>query len=183
MTRSLISEAERQAWGDEVLSVMERKAQEAVGPALNELNRQNQQLRGELQQVKAHDIYSTLDQSLPNWREINQSQNWRDWLAVPDIYSGTSKQQLLNQAFASGDAGRVLMFLRGYLAENSRGSAPNARAPRMSADNSQAVITNKQIEDFYDRVRRGLYEGKDKQKMAEEAQIHRAILEGRLRRT
>ena len=179
--RSLISEAERQAYGDEALSVMSRAAQEVMQPFADQITQQNRALQQQLQQVKARDVYSTLDQNLPDWRRINQDQDWKDWLAQPDIYNGTSRQQLLNQAFAAGDADRVLQFFRGLL--DSQQSAPAARTSRMSADNSQAVITNKQIEDFYDRVRRGLYEGKDKQKMAEEAQIHRAILEGRLRRT
>jgi hypothetical protein len=181
MTRPLITAEERAAYGDEALDVMARRAQEVVGPVLNDLNRQNQELRSELQRVNAHDIYSTLDQNLPDWRRINQDQDWKDWLAQPDIFNGVPKQQLLNQAFAAGDANRVLTFLRGYLAENAQ--QPAMRASRTAADNSQTIVTNKQIEDFYNRVRRGYYDGKEKQRMAEETQIHRAILEGRLRRT
>jgi hypothetical protein len=180
MQRSLISPEEQAAYGQEALSVMGRKAQEVVGPVLNDLNRQNQELRSELQRVKAYDVFSTLDQVMPNWREVNNMQEWKDWLAVPDVYSGVSKQELLNRAFAAGDADRVLTFLRGYLAENAQ--QPAARASRTAADNSQITITNKQIEDFYNRVRRGFYDGKERQKMAEEAQIHKAIMEGRLRR-
>jgi hypothetical protein len=180
MQRSLISPEEEAAYG-ESLDVMGRKAQEVVGPVLNDLNRQNQELRSELQRVKAHDIYSTLDQNLPDWRRINQDQEWKDWLAQPDIFNGVSRQQLLNQAFAAGDATRVLTFFNSFLAENAQ--QPAARMSRTAADNSQAIVTNKQIEDFYGRVRKGLYEGRSKDKDREEAMIHRAILEGRLRRT
>jgi hypothetical protein len=181
MQRSLLSQDEIQAYGLEALSVMERKAREVVQPFVEQVTWQNQALRQELQQVKSNDIWSMLDQRLPNWREINQDSGWKEWLTIPDVYSGLPRQQLLNQAFAAGDADRVLTFFNGFLAENAQ--PPVARASRMSADNSQTIITNKQIEGFYDRVRRGFYEGKEKQKMAEEAQIHRAILEGRLRRT
>jgi hypothetical protein len=92
-----------------------------------------------------------------------------------------SRQQLLNQAFAAGDADRVLTFLRGYLAENAQ--QPTMRASRTAADNSRPTITNADIDAFYDRVRRNYYAGKEKDKDREEAMIHRAILEGRLRRT
>ena len=178
--RPLITEDERRAYGDEALSVMARQAQETVGPALHDLQRQSQILRSELQRVKSNDVYEMLDQSLPSWREVNQEQEWKDWLTFPDPLSGVPRQQLLNQAFAAGDAGRVLVFFHGYLAENAQ---PAAHAQRASTDNSRPTITTKEIDAFYDRVRRGYYDGKEKQKMAEEAQIHRAILEGRLRRT
>jgi hypothetical protein len=119
MQPRLITDEERQAYGDEALSVMERKAREVMQPVVQDMQRQNQQLRGELQRVKSNDIWSTLDQHLPNWREINQDQGWKDWLTERDIYSGATKQQLLNQAFAAGDANRVLTFFNGFLSENA----------------------------------------------------------------
>jgi hypothetical protein len=180
MQRSLITPEEQTAYGQEALSVMERKAMEVMQPMVDQVTRQNQALRSELQKVKAHDIYSTLDQNLPDWRRINQDQSWKEWLTVPDVFSGVPKQQLLDQAFAAGDADRVLIFFRGFLAENTQ--QRTARAPRVSAD-SRPIITNADIDAFYDRVRRNYYVGKEKEKDREEAQIHRAILEGRLRRT
>ena len=125
----LITEDERRAYGDEALSVMERKAREVVGPVVNDLNRQNQQLRSELQRVKAHDIYSTLDQNMPNWREINTSQEFLDWLRVPDPCSGAAKSALLRAAFDSGDAGRVLAIFNGSL-PSTRSSRPHAPRER-----------------------------------------------------
>ena len=181
MQRSLISEAERQAYGDEALSVMARAAQEVVQPFADQIARQNQNMQQELARVKSNDIYGALDQQLPDWRSLNQQEDWKNWLAQPDIYNGTSRQQLLNQAFAAGDADRVLQFFRGFLAENTQ--QPAARTPRTAADNSRPIITDKEIQAFYDRVRKGLYEGRSKDKDREEAMIHRAILEGRLRRT
>jgi hypothetical protein len=182
MQRSLISPEEQAAYGQEALSVMERKAQEVVGPVLNDLNRQNEELRNELQRVKAHDIYSTLDQNLPDWRRINQDQSWKDWLMVPDVFSGMTKQQLLDQAFAAGDADRVLQFFRGFLADNAQQPTSAARAPRVTAD-ERSYITNKEIDRFYENVRRGFYANREKEKMAEEAKIHAAVREGRVRRT
>jgi hypothetical protein len=76
MQRSLISESERQAYGDEALSVMERKAREVVQPFVEQVTWQNQALRQELQQVKSNNIWSLLDQRLPSWREINQDPGW-----------------------------------------------------------------------------------------------------------
>jgi hypothetical protein len=175
---SLISEAERQAYGDEALSVMERKAREVVRPVMQDMERQTQQLRNELQRVKSQDIYDALDQRLPGWREINQSPDFLSWLATIDPPSGMMKSGLLRDAFNSGDANRVIAFFTGFL--NTQQPAATART--RSADNSR-TITDKDIERFYERVRKGLYENRPKEKAAEEAQIHRAIMEGRLRRT
>ena len=181
MTRSLISPEEEAAYGQEALSVMARKAQEVVQPYVDQVTQHNRMMQHELARIKSNDIWSMLDQRLPNWREINQDSRWKDWLPEPDVFSGVSKQQLLNQAFAAGDADRVLQFFRGFLAENTQ--QPAARTPRTAADNSRPIITDKEIQAFYDRVRKGLYEGRSKDKDREEAMIHRAILEGRLRRS
>jgi hypothetical protein len=97
---------------------MERKAREVVGPVVEQLNQKNAQLSQELQRVKANDVYFVLDSDLPNWRDINRSDEWKAWLRLPDLYSGMVRQQLLDQAFAAGEAGRILAFFRGFLAES-----------------------------------------------------------------
>ena len=114
---NLITDDERRAYGDEALSVMERKALEVVQPVVEDLNQKNQRLAQELQRVKANDVFFTLDGELPNWRDINRTEEWLSWLRLPDLYSGLVRQQLLDQAFAAGDAGRILAFFRGFLAE------------------------------------------------------------------
>jgi hypothetical protein len=173
----LITEEERRAYGDEALSVMERKAREVVHPVVQELNQQAQQLRQELQQVKATDVYSMLDQNLPDWREINRSDEWKEWLTVPDVYSGMVKQQLLNQAFAAGDATRVLTFFRGFLGQHPQQSTATPR--RATSREQLPIFTTAQISKFYDDVRRGRYS--EQQKANIELQLHRAVTEGRVR--
>ena len=44
------------------------------------------------------------------------------------------------------------------------------------------VISTKDIDRFYENVRRGFYANREKEKMAEEAKIHKAVREGRVRR-
>jgi hypothetical protein len=179
---SLLSQQEIRDWGEEALSIMARKAQEVVGPIAQDLQRENQRLRDDLQKVKAHDIYSVLDQNLPNWREINVSREFVQWLQGYDPYSNQPKSVLLRNAFDSGDAGRVLTIFRGYLSETQQ-SAPTARTSRMPVDNSPATISDKDIERFYENVRKGYYTGREKEKDREEMRLHHAILQGRLRRT
>jgi hypothetical protein len=177
--RSLITDEEKQAYGEDALSVMERKAREVVQPAVDYLSRQNQQLQQQLQQVKANDVYSTLDAELPTWRQTNSDPRWHAWLREVDVYSNTPRQLLLNHAFASGDASRVLALFNGFLSEHGGERAASSRAPRQQPE--APIIHTADIDRFYEDVRRGKYEGKAAQKDALEAQIIRAAREGRVR--
>ena len=208
--KKLITDEERQAYGDEALSVMERKAREVVLPVVEQLDAKNRRLEQELQRVKANDVYATLDDDLPNWRDINRSDEWKDWLRLPDLYSGIVRQQLLDQAFAAGDAGRILAFFRGFLAESPGHTDPQVQAqaavppsptpvrkaalkledlaapgraapsPAPSATEAKPTITNKDISHFYWQVTHGHWNGREQAKAAREAEIHAAINAGRV---
>ena len=208
--KKLITDEERQAYGDEALSVMERKAREVVMPVVEQLNKKNQALAQELQQVKANDVYFTLDSDLPNWRDINRSDEWKDWLRLPDLYSGVVRQQLLDQAFAAGDAGRILVFFRGFLAESPGHMDPQVQAqaavppsptpvrkavmkledlaapgraapsPAPSVTEAKPTITNKDVSHFYWQVTHGHWNGREQAKAQREAEIHAAVREGRV---
>jgi len=208
--KPLITPEERQTYGDELLSVVERKALEATMPKLTQLERENLELKQRLARGEANDVYTVLTAQLPNWRDINNSDEWKSWLSLPDLYSGMIRDQLLKSAFASGDAGRVLNFFRGFLAEHpssqpsSMAQQPQAaqapkRVPAVSLKTLAApgraspapgavevpeekpVITNLDIDRFYAKVRQGHYNGREQQKIADEARIHAAIVEGRVR--
>lgn len=206
----LISDEERKYYGDDLLSVVERKAREVVQPAVRELAERNKQLQQELKQVKTNDVYSELDRQMPGWEAINDNQAWRDWLGLPDLYSGVIRQRLLDGAFAAGDAGRILAFFRGFLAEHPEHSgqqspagataqpatpvrkaalklenlaAPGRAQPSPSADATaaQPTFTNKEIDRFYWEITHGHWNGREQAKQAREAQIHAAVREGRVR--
>lgn len=209
--RHLITEEERKAYGDEALSVMERKAQEVVIPVVEALTNQNRHLHQEIQRVKQNDVYTALDVELPNWREINAKDEWKDWLRLPDLYSGLVRQDLLNQAHAAGDAGRVLAFFRGYLAENpehmgqqtsTTTPVPPATPVRKAAIDLKSLaapgrassspppatapaptITTNDITQFYWDVTHGRYDGRAEAKAKRDAEIHAAVKEGRVVRT
>ena len=208
--KRLITEEERKAYGDEALSVMERKAIEVVQPVFEAVNKQNTELRQELQRVKAQDVYNTLDVEMPNWSDVNRDDGWKEWLRLPDLYSGIVRQQLLEQAFSAGDAGRILAFFRGFLAEHPEHmgqespasqaalppQAPVRKAaikleslaapgranpsPPPAATAAAPTITNKDVARFYWDVTHGRYDGRADAKAQREAQIHAAVREGRV---
>lgn len=209
-SKPLVSDEERKAYGDDLLSVVERTALQTVQPRLNQLQQENDQLRQRVQRDEGNTIRAILDARLPGWREVNTHPDFLQWLSLPDIYSGQVRGGMLRAAFASGDADRVLAFFAGFLNENPqyRGqtpqSTPAAPAPtrvaardlkdlaapgkaRPATGNSQVpaekpVFTNQQIDRFYERVRKGYYNGRVDQKNREEAEIFAAMAEGRIRR-
>lgn len=209
--KPLVTDEERKAYGDDLLSVVERTALQTVQPRLNQLQQENERLKQRVARDEANTIYAVLDARLPGWREINTSPDFLTWLSLPDIYSGHVRAGMLRAAFASGDTGRVLAFFNGFLQENpshrgqTSAAAPAANAPtrtpardlkdlaapgkaRPATGNSQLpaekpVYTTQEIDRFYERVRKGFYNGRVEQKNKEEAAIFAAMGEGRIRRS
>jgi hypothetical protein len=52
--------------------------------------------------------------AVPNYQEIDRDPRWHRWLLEIDSLTGRPRQQLLNDAIASTDAGRVAAFFRGF---------------------------------------------------------------------
>lgn len=148
-TRPLVTDEERKAYGDDLLSVVERQALQAVQPHISRLAEENQQLRHRVARDEARTIYEILGVELPNWRAINTSQEFLRWLALPDLYSGQVRSGLLKAAFGAGEAGRVLAFFRGFLAEHpelgwQQTAAPQP-TPAASAPARQAAVQLKDL--------------------------------------
>jgi hypothetical protein len=176
---SLITEDERRAYGDDLLSIVERKAIQAFRPYAQRLQNENADLRRRVQSGEARDIYDLLDDEFgSHWRTVNTHPDFLAWLQIPDVYSSAPKAGLLRAAFAAGDAPRVAVFFRNFLAEHpehargSRSSAPRAQSSRSFA--SEAPVTPKDIDTFYRRVREGYYNGRDDQRIKDETALHRA---------
>ena len=158
MVQKLVTDHERAEYGDEALSVMGRRAREVIEPAVQQLSQQNQILNQKLQRLQANDVYAALDRALPSWRQINRSEGWLAWLRQPHEFARASRQQLLDDAFASGDARRVVAIIEGYLRETSQ-SAPQAASHvwstrSMPSVGDNQIIPRKAIQDFYDTISR-----------------------------
>jgi hypothetical protein len=114
-------------YGHDVLDLAQRAALHAMTPELQRLDAQNESLRQQVAQEQRRGLYQTLDAQLPNWREIDNSPQWRQWLLFSDPYNKRPRQSLLNEAIAAGDATRVLSFFRGFLAEAPQ--SPQRQSP------------------------------------------------------
>lgn len=170
-----ITNQDVEAYGPELVDMSFRAAREALQPELDEVRRKQADLAQREQRLQNQSIFNQLDQALPNWRQINNSPAFLEWLAAQHVYAGQSKHSLLLAAFESGDAARVLVFFRDFLAQSS-GTAGHAQASGR-AQTRQAVgqVTAKDIEKFYSDCRRGRYNGREAERDAEERRLHAAL--------
>jgi hypothetical protein len=157
------------------------------------------------------ELKGRLAQVIPNWQEVNSSTEFKNWLRLPNIYTGQVRQQMLNAAYEAADAPKVIAFFNDFLKEGvaTGQMAPAASyeqppAPRQAAMNlesiaapgrakpasgespSQAladkpIYTRAQIKTFYDQVRAGYYAGRESVKSNIEHSIFSAQAEGRVR--
>lgn len=137
---SLLTKEEREEYGEELLDVMAKRAQEAVAPVLNAYQAKIAELENRLSAVGQHTIQNErtkmlamLDDRLPDWRTVNRSKEFVAWLGLPDPYSGVMRKELLKRAYDANDGSRVLRFFNGFLADEAAtrpaGSEVPASAP------------------------------------------------------
>lgn len=123
---SLIDPKEREEYGDELISVIQRGAQEVFNPEvaglreeIAELKRQLGGMGQTLTQTQQGTVLDRLAQEVPEWEKLNNDELFLDWLAQEDRYAGMTRQDMLDRAFKANDAARVIRFFKGYLEENA----------------------------------------------------------------
>jgi len=207
----LITDDEARDYGEDFLNVVGKKAKEELAPIIKgyeskikELENRLQGVTGVVNMSSQQKMFQRMDEDLPDWRDINRNQEFLDWLALPDPYSGVIRHELLKSAFAGNDASRVMRFFKGFLAEEAAvapaGAEPDAPVTRVakvplqnlaapgraktaaaSAPAEKPIFTRAQIAQFYSDVAANKYRGRDADKTKMETQIFEAQREGRIR--
>lgn len=212
--QQFLTQEEINAYGPELIDVVQRAARAAIMPDLQNLQGGVQaavkQIGQRVQKVTVGSVEHQLDAALPQWRQINLDPRFKQWVSLPDVYSGQVRGKLLHAAFQAANAPRVLAFFKGFLAEEqATGQLPDPQAiepappPRSAAipldslaapgrprpasgslpaaSADKPIFTRNQIAEFYRAVREGLYAGRDGDKNATEQAIFSAQREGRVR--
>jgi hypothetical protein len=133
----LVTEQEAEEYGEEFLNVVAKRAKEEYAPEFDELAERLKRLEGRVEGVgtviektQTQDIYQNLATAVPQWREINRSDQFKAWLQQPDAYSGRRRHDMLTEAFSRHEANRVVNFFRGFLTEaTGLPQSPQAQAP------------------------------------------------------
>lgn len=201
---------DEKTYGPEFLDVARRAAQDALGPEMETLKRQQQENYKREQRLSNQLVLNELDERLPGWRQVNVDPGFLAWLRLPDVYTGGVRGNLLRQAFAAASAPRVLAFFKGYLAEaQATGQLPaqqtTAAAPvpaRTAAVSLETLtapgriqpapaqqtgptetpwFTRQQIREFYSHTGMARYVGREADRKSDEQLIFDAQRLGRVR--
>lgn len=189
---SLVKPEEIEEYGEGLVDLARRIAQEEIrskDAEINKLKRQLEQVSEVTTKTVSNDFFRSLDAISPEWRTVNEDPAFLKWLDEVDELTGETRQNLLGKAEAARDAVRVGKFFNSYKkasqtwAANSAQSLeqqvvpPTNKAPQTPP--SKKVWTRGEISEFYSRMRRG--EVSDQDAVAIEADITAASIEGRIR--
>lgn len=190
--QSLISPEDREKYGDDLLDVIKRTAQEQVAAKDAEIEQLKRRLDGVHQDTaKTAEVafYDRLGETVPDWVTINADEGFLKWLDEYDEFTGRTRQELLSDAEQARDASRVARFFTKWKAEQNQSVATSQRAleSQVVPDTNKVVkapagkrfFTRAEIAQFYQAAKRGEISSKDM--VAMEAEIHAATLDGRIR--
>jgi len=115
--KKLITDQDRETYGDDLIDVAKRAAMETIGPEIESLRTENQNLKKQVTSTGQKELRSALTQAVPDWAAINKSQQFLTWLALPNIYTGQIRRDMLRTAYAAADAPRVIALFRDFVGE------------------------------------------------------------------
>lgn len=188
---TLISDADREKYGDDLLDVIKRASQQANAAKdaeIEELKRRLDNVNETTVRNVEVSFYDQLNTLAPDWVDINSDENFLRWLDEYDELSGMTRQDLLSAAEQNRDAKLVARFFNKYKDEvsarnNQRQNVQQHQVPdgnkRVSAPPGKRYFNRAEISKFYADCRAGRISAKDQ--VALEAEIHAASLEGRIR--
>jgi hypothetical protein len=144
----LVTPEEEEDYGEELLSVMGKRARDAVADEMDGLRDEVRKLQGMLGQVgqrvqarDTNDLFSVLQGKVPGWVEQNSDPEFISWLQQPEPFSGIKRHDLLTRAFELQDAPRVVKFFEGYLNE----AAATGQRPQTTPTPSSGNPTNGKV--------------------------------------
>jgi hypothetical protein len=142
-------------------------------------------------------FWAELSTKIPNWRDINADQGFLDWLMEVDPLTGVTRQSYLEDAQRSMDAYRVANFFNAWqgmngqqVAQPPRGAAASeldkqvapgrGRGNGAPSKDQTKTYSPKDIQKFFDDVRKGVYRGKESERDRIERDIFAAQRENRI---
>lgn len=216
LAQKFLTAEEEEQYGSEMLDVIGRKAREIAAAELGPIRAELKALKdgqaavgtvvaknGELS-LKAH-----LAAVVPDWERQSWDEGFSNWLDQHDPYAGRQRREMLTEAYARQDAGRVINFFQGYRstlppAPQPTPGTPTVPALTMGADGkvplasfaapgkassaapaspaAKPVYSPDALTRFYVDQAHGRHKGREAEAAALEADIFAAQHEGRIQR-
>jgi hypothetical protein len=175
------------------LSSMQDRINELQGTVVPRV----EQIANQQAQSAEQSFWSSLQSTVPNWREVNDSEAFQSWLLETDPLSGLTRQTYLDDAQRNMDVTRVASFFQSW--QSATGAS--VAQPNRTASNSELEMqvtpgkgrtsgapqsggaktyTPQDITKFFEKVRTGGFNGKEKERDAIERDIFAAQSDGRI---
>jgi chemotaxis protein histidine kinase CheA len=142
---NLITDADRENYGEELIDLARRAARESVTPELDQLRQENQRLTQRVQNTGRRELFATMDGAVPNWRQINVSTQFKTWLRLPNVYTGQLRGKMLNDAVNGADAPKVIALFKDFLTEaqatGQQVPAPQLEQPELAPAPRAAAVS------------------------------------------
>lgn len=138
-------------------------------------------------------FYATLEQLVPDWRAVNVTPEWLEWLGTVDEVYNVPRQTALDVAFERRDAPRVAAVFKQFtkskpakaatetmstlVSPSEGGGGPVTPPPQQQA---KPMFSQKAVQQFYMDVARGRYRDRDAERVRLETEIDTAAREGRI---
>ena len=207
--KKLLTPEDEKAYGPELLDVMRRGAQEALRPELEDVKRQQAEITRREQKLQNQMVLNSLDTSMPDWRTVNNSDEFKAWLSLPDVYSNRVRHEMLLEAFHAAAVPRILAFFNNYLAEAKATGQLPAPSPAQAQSREATIplatlaapgraqpasetpklpgaephFTEEQVAEFYSHKGMQRYIGREADRKADEQLIFEAQKAGRIHYT
>lgn len=210
--QQLITEADVEEWGDsiDVMRKVSREEQTSSQARIDQLEQviremqssvvpQVQQISQKQAATAEQTFWGELQQSVPDWQEVNSNQDFQTWLLAIDPLTGIARQTYLDDAQRNMDSGRVISFFQTWKAstgqpvaqQTNRGAstanelekqvAPGrSRSAGVPQSEELPTYTSADIKTFFQHVQQGKYKGREKERDRIERDIFAAQREGRI---
>lgn len=208
---NLITDQDRETYGDDMIDLARRAALEAVSPELTQLKTENAELKKNQITNDQKALRLQLSREVPNWRAIQGDPRFAQYLRLPNVYTNEVRQKMLKAAWDAADASRTIAIFTDFIKEvqATGGQLPSAtrtqpaqpapreaaldletlaapgRARPASGDNQVPAdkphYTRADISKFYADSRKGLYAGRQAEYDRIQNDLTAAQREGRIR--
>lgn len=193
-----------EAFGLDMVSMVQRVAENFIAGARQGIEQRFAQIDGELRALKQkvqgtsetvaltaeQQFFKALGDLVPSWPQINQMPEFLAYLNDADPLYGIRRQAALDDAQAKFDAHRAANVFKAFIAtlpEPIAAPPLESPSPRGAASAppppppDKPVYTQAQVTTFYDNVRRGHYRGNQPEQQRLTALYDAAMSEGRIR--
>lgn len=137
-----ITKQDREEYGDQLIDLIRRGAQDALGVTLQTVVARMDRLEKALNETTTvaktavktaaetaeEKFYSKLAEIHPDWEAVNSSNEWLTWLEQPDSMSGVRRDNLLQDAHAALNVARVAAIFTAFKKETGKSDTASGGA-------------------------------------------------------